>query len=145
MNVVDESAIPKNSRIDWLSVLIIIIANIIIAAVPRLINFIGYKEDKKYYRKKKIIDIAIYREAMLYGKLEKLTHFWKGEEHQMLCEIMTVEKYMANNRIYFSKKIFDKAQKLLDYFKRINSDLTHKNVMEEEKLLIDLQKELGYE
>ena len=64
-----------------------------------------------------------------------LSLYIKGEEHEMLDYIIGIESQMSSNRIFYSKKIYEKAVCIIDYYKSINSNLTKKDIRKEEKLL----------
>jgi len=123
----------------WSNSAIIILIGVAVNTVLMIIKFFldrsNGRKEIQYYRTKQITNLSIEKEANLYLKLMHLSLYTKGEEHEMLDYIIDIESQMSSNRIFYSKKIYEKAVCIIDYYKSINSNLTKKDIRKEEKLL----------
>ena len=121
-------------------ILVIVLINLLLIIVKFFLDRSNGKKENEHYRTRKITELSIEKEAELFEKLEKISLFTKGEEHTLLDNISNVECLMSKNRIFYSKKIYHHSITILDYYKRINSDITKKDLKKEEKLFDEYHK-----
>lgn len=133
-----------NTSGEWSNSAIIILTGVIVNIVLMIIKFFldrsNGKKEIQFYRTKQITNLSIEKEADLYLKLVHLSLYTKGEEHAMLDDIINIESQMLSNRIFYSKKIYNKAICIIDYYKSINSDLKKKDIRKEEGMLNEYHK-----
>ena len=121
-------------------ILVIVLMNLLLIIVKFFLDRSNGKKENEHYRTRKVMELSIEKEAELFEKLEKMSLFAKGEEHALLGNISDVECLMSKNRIFYSKKLYHHSITILDYYKRINSDLTKKDLKKEEKLFDEYHK-----
>ena len=121
-------------------ILVIVLINLLLIIVKFFLDRSNGKKENEHYRTRKIMELSIEKEAELFEKLEKMSLFTKGEEHALLNNISDTECLMSKNRIFYSKKLYHHSITILDYYKRINSDLSKKDLKKEEKLFDEYHK-----
>ena len=121
-------------------IFIVVVINLLLVVVKFFLERINGKKENKHYRTRKITELSITKEAELFERLERMSLRTKGEEHELLDDITQLEVCISKNRIFYSKKIYNHATKIMDYYKRINSDLTKKDIKKEEDLLDEYHK-----
>lgn len=137
-------SVEKTSSNTWdnpaILIFVVVVINLLLVVVKYFLDRSKGKKENKHYRTRKITELSITKEAELFEKLERMSLRIKGEEHELLDDISEVEDCMSKNRIFYSKKIFHHAISIMDYYKRINSDLTKKDIKKEEELLDEYHK-----
>lgn len=94
------------------------------------------KHDIKISKKLAITEISIKTEADLFLKLESLKNFQKGESHEMLDSIIEIENYLATSRLFICKRIISIANEYLDYFKKVVSNYSEKDIKKEKEFTV---------
>lgn len=117
-----------------LSLIILLIANIAIIVINFLLDLKKSKKENHNYKIRMISEKTIQYEEALFARFQKIGNYQKGEEHQMLDEIIAVDKLMSEKKLYIGKKYAKIATDFLDYYKTVNFDISRK----------DTKKEMGY-
>ena len=125
---------PQDSRTAMVSLIVLLIANIAIIVINFLLDLKKSKKENHNYKIRRILEKTIQNEELLYARFLKIGNYQKGEEHQMLDDIIAVDKLMSEKKLYIGKKYAKIATEFLDYYKMVNFDITKK----------DTKKEIGY-
>lgn len=137
-------SLEEASKSGWdnpaILIFVVVLINLLLVVVKFFLDRSNGKKENKNYRTRKITELSITKEAELFEKLERMSLRTKGEEHELLNDISEIDSCISKNRIFYSKKINNHAITIMDYYKRINSDLTKKDIKKEEELFDEYHK-----
>lgn len=137
-NIEHISAAPTKTYMT--SLLVLLGVNIILIVVNFILDYIKHRKDNHNFKVHLIAKKGVEVEAELYQKLQRISCLQPGDEHELLDEIIDVGNYINKNRLYIEKKFLENSIMLLDYFKKIQHNMRHKDIKKEEDLFSKLSK-----
>ena len=143
ISVTDASSGPSTfSQMDgYLKPLVaLLVINVFVMVGNFIFDLIKHRKDNHNHKVHLIAKKGVEIESTIYDCFQKLATFHPGDEHLLLDEIMSLDKYLSSNRLYIEKKYFSIVVDFLDYFKTIQHKMTKKNIKKEEAFFEKLSK-----
>lgn len=118
----------------------LLIINVFVMVGNFIFDYFKHRKDNHNHKVHLIAKKGVEIESTIYDYFQKLSAFQPGDEHLLLDEIMSLDKYLNLNRLYVEKKYFSIVVEFLDYFKTIQHKMTKKNIKKEELFFEKLSK-----
>ena len=96
--------------------------------------------ESRIFRKNMISKRSIKVQEEIYRKMEALTLYSKGEEHQLLEDLVELQQFVITKRLYISPDLEKLANQILDYFRNLITDYRRKDFKTEQELFNEYSK-----
>lgn len=125
-------------------IIIFIVLNLIIVLINWLLQRNIKNIDNAIYRKKVREDKRISVLEEIYKRLVAFSYCYSHEEIRgQLNELIDLEKFISENKLYITNRLHKKIIKYTDYTKNVIADFRKKNVKQEMALLNDIETEFN--
>lgn len=136
-----------NKQIDAINlkyIIIFIALNIIVALINWLLQRNIKNIENTIYRKKVREDKRISVLEQIYRRLVAFSYCCSHEEiRSQLNELIDLEKYISENKLYITNRLHKKIIKYTDYTKNLIADFRKKDVKQEMALLNEIETEFN--
>ncbi len=125
-------------------IIIFIVLNLIVALINWLLQRNIKNIENAIYRKKVREDKRISVLEQIYKRLVAFSQCCSHEEiRNQLNELIDLEKYISENKLYITNRLHKKIIKYTDYTKNIIADFRKKDVKLEMALLNEIETEFN--
>ena len=141
VELIANPTVPGSNNGLMLTLIVFLSINIIALISKYFLDRALKRQDILVRKKITITELSIKIESDLFLKLENLKNFQKGESHQMLDAIIDIEDYLQTSRLFICKKIIALTTDYLDYFKKVVSNYSEKDIKKEKEFTLKFSQQ----